>query len=684
MKNITRRLFLERLAPMPLLVTALGAKSNNSNNNEHVIINPLDSNSSNSSSTLSSPAIITHSVKNLVRDGKAGLKRHFGAKGDGIHDDTNAFEDWWDCLIDISSGRINAVSDELPFMLQKGPVLEIESGVFIYSGKGLDFVNDSSLILNVTGQSSLSSKILINNDSYLFDLSRNPVYTNLSNLTVYGGKGAIRLQSKERTTTGIHLFSSLRVSRYSECAISNNSIDMPYFRVESCIFYGDVSKTTIGVCVSGYSAGGYISNCIFSDNVYGIKLAVSNDGGISNGPATPYNIVQNDFYRTGDLKKNSYDIWIEPGLTSNNSGRGIVFCRNKFGQEHLIKGDCHVLIADSSDGYGGNLNGDRLHSSNKSKGFVSGMRFDSNNVNSMHEGYSAPFIKTFTSNLGNNYFSDIYDNGMPEYIISFADELMPDAIDNLSRNNYFDASQCISLQKGSDPKMLSNKEGVFTVNDPLDYYCGHPQVSFKYGISMPINFLWLYKSPTNKLLLEDIKYSLTDNSYGGKNEAMVIHSITSKSRVYTIIKHSSPHTKHWIDFELKSININKNTIVVFELTSFDNKIIFLRRKILLSEHKSWQKVILPFIPLTSMPYKISLYAIPHADSSFILGNFNVYINEGPINTGHNGGGDMRWNMQHQVYGDIHEWYDSDGNKRAKCGIPEFDKDGVVISSNPLF
>ncbi|MDH8351518.1 hypothetical protein QIG27_27110, partial [Klebsiella pneumoniae] len=77
--------------------------------------------------------------------------------------------------------------------------------------------------------------------------------------------------------------------------------------------------------------------------------------------------------------------------------------------------------------------------------------------------------KTFTSNLGNNYFSDIYDNGMPEYIISFADELMPDAIDNLSRNNYFDASQCISLQKGSDPKMLSNKEGVFTVNDPLDY-----------------------------------------------------------------------------------------------------------------------------------------------------------------------------------------------------------------------
>ncbi|HDT5530200.1 TPA: hypothetical protein QHK17_005148, partial [Klebsiella pneumoniae subsp. ozaenae] len=145
MKNITRRLFLERLAPMPLLVTALGAKSNNSNNNEHVIINPLDSNSSNSSSTLSSPAIITNSVKNLVRDGKAGLKRHFGAKGDGIHDDTNAFEDWWDCLIDISSGRINAVSDELPFMLQKGPVLEIESGVFIYSGKGLDFVNDSSL-----------------------------------------------------------------------------------------------------------------------------------------------------------------------------------------------------------------------------------------------------------------------------------------------------------------------------------------------------------------------------------------------------------------------------------------------------------------------------------------------------------------------------------------------------------
>ena len=79
---------------------------------------------------------------------------------------------------------------------------------------------------------------------------------------------------------------------------------------------------------------------------------------MNNGPATPYSIVQNDFYRTGNLKKKSYDIWIDPSLTSNNSGRDIVFCRNKFGQKHLIKGNCHVLIADSSDGYGGILNGE--------------------------------------------------------------------------------------------------------------------------------------------------------------------------------------------------------------------------------------------------------------------------------------------------------------------------------------
>lgn len=59
---------------------------------------------------------------------------------------------------------------------------------------------------------------------------------------------------------------------------------------------------------------------------------------------------------------------------------------------------------------------------------------------------------------------------------------------------------------------------------------------------------------------------------------MVIHSITLKSRVYTVIKHSSPHTKQWIGFELKSINIDTNTIVVFELTSFDNKIIFFASK----------------------------------------------------------------------------------------------------------
>lgn len=80
----------------------------------------------------------------------------------------------------------------------------------------------------------------------------------------------------------------------------------------------------------------------------------------------------------------------------------------------------------------------------------------------MHEGYSASFIKTFTSNLGDNYFSYIYDNGMSEYINLFADELMSGAIDNLFRNNYFDISQCISYKKEALLKCFLIKGGIYS------------------------------------------------------------------------------------------------------------------------------------------------------------------------------------------------------------------------------
>ncbi|WP_410955548.1 hypothetical protein [Raoultella planticola] len=684
MNKFSRRRFLRGVIPIPFLMTIPNSKSNGEIETKNNKLPCVPDNKPDHMISAQAPAVITHSVKDILREGNASLRKHFGAVGDGKTDDTQAFEDWWDCLIDVSHDRKRASTDEIPFMLQKGPMLNIENGVFIYSGKGLGFTSSSSLVLNVSGESPLSTKIIISNDSYLFDMDKNPVYTNLCNLTVHGGSGLVRFKSKDRATTGIHLFKNLRASRYRVCAISNNSIDMPYFRVDSCIFYGDISGSAIGVCVSGYSAGGYISNCIFSDNLYGVKLAVTDDGHNVNGPATPYNIVQNDFYRTGSLvKKNSYDIWIEPGKTSSNSGRGIVFSRNKFGQEYLYKQDCHILIADSVPNNGANLNGDRHHSVVESDGFVSGLRFESNNVNSNFNGYTAPFIKTFSSNIGNNYFSDIYDNGMPDNIILFSSSIKKMELNNLSRSNYFDAAQCLPLQKGDTPKLLSNMDDVFKVHDPLGYYCGHPQVPGDYGICPKLNFQWLYNEPTSKLVYVDSIRDPVDNSYGGKGEASIVSTKSAKARVYTVINHQQPGLIHWIDFDLKRSDLNAAPVVSLEITDVMDRVIHLRRNVLLSMIPKWQHVVLSFVPSNSSPYKITLRVRGGKEKTFLVGNFNVYVNEGPINTGHNEGERMVWNLQHEVHGNIHEWYDSEGFKRAKIGTPDHDKDGVVISLNKI-
>lgn len=77
----------------------------------------------------------------MLLDGEAGLRKCFAAVGDGYHDDTAAFNEWWECLMEIAYKRRAYEGDEaaIKFMLQKGPLLTIENGVFIYDGRGAEY-----------------------------------------------------------------------------------------------------------------------------------------------------------------------------------------------------------------------------------------------------------------------------------------------------------------------------------------------------------------------------------------------------------------------------------------------------------------------------------------------------------------------------------------------------------------
>lgn len=631
------------------------------------------------------PALVGRSIRDLLMDGEAGLRKHFGAKGDGITVDDKAFNDWWECLTLATYKRNPAAAGEPSFMLQKGPLLKIENGTFIYSGSGLNIVTGNSFVFNAVGESALSTKIIITSNAYLFDFDNNPVHSLLSNMTIYGGLGAVRFKSKSRNVGGYHTFKDLRLSRYKESGISNNSIDMPYFKILHSIFYGDPTKPTIGVGISGLSAGGTIDNCIFSDNQYGIKLSVGDNGTERNGPATPFTVTTNDFYRTGSRSAQSYDVWIEPGATTNNAGRGIVFSKNKFGQEFLISPDAHVLIADSGTGSTLNLNGDRLHVETVSSGFVSGVRFDSNNVSSANAGYTAPFIRSFTPNFGNGYFADSYDNGMPSKIIEFGSGITQSQVSNLTRTNVFDAGQCLDLQEGGEPKLLSNLNDVFRLHDPLGWFAGHPQQTAIPVGNQQIDFTMLQTGLTSSIAVASATKVSVNNSYGGLSEASEITLTASDGRAVATITGGVAGRLHWIDFEVKRGSSNSVPSILVEVLDSTGAVLQLRRVILLDTVSRWQKVVIPYTPNVSgnilIRFKSNTYTASTA-TNFIVGNLNVYINAEPINTGHNGGVAMSYSRQHEVKGTRHFWFDASGNYRCKNGAPTTDTDGVIVSANP--
>ncbi len=635
------------------------------------------------------PAVITRSVADLLLDGEAGLRKNFGAKGDGVSDDTAAFNDWWACLMDVNYKRRPAEEDEstVRFMLQKGPLLKLEHGTFVYSGKGLDIATSNAFVFNVVGESALSTKVLITGGYYLFDFANNPVHSLLGDMTIHGGLGAVRYRSKSRNASGMHIFKDLRVSRYSECAISHNSVDMPYFRVERGMFYGRTDMQTIGVCVSGLAAGGYIKDCVFSDNRYGIKLAVGDNGIERTGPATPFLIEGNDFYRTGNrAPKASYDVWVEPGSTAQNSGRSIKFSRNKFGQEFLVYPDCHILVADAyPTGSGAGLNGDRHHTEEQSSGFFSGARFDDNDVNSVNSGYSAPYIKSFTPNIGNLRIADSYDNGMPSRFIEFSGGILQSQVNNLTRTNVLDISHCVSLQKGVEPSLLSNLNDVIKVVDPLQLLAGHPQSTAIPTGNQHVDFTSVYAGPTSSIAVTGASRTAINNSYGGITEAAEITLSSPDGRAVITAPGGVAGRQHWIDFEVRRGSTNPVRSVIVEILDQSGVSLQLRRVILMDSALRWQKVVLPYVPNESGNIVIRFRSgtfVEGTATTFAVGNANIYQNPTPINTGHNSGLSMRWSTQHEVRGSRHVWVDSLGNFRSKNGQPTSESDGVIISANP--
>ncbi|WP_281982525.1 hypothetical protein [Azonexus hydrophilus] len=305
------------------------------------------------------------------------------------------------------SQRKNAQHNEPSWLATNGPNLYLPPGTYRYSGSGLTYKNGQSSIFKIRGAGSESTKIILGDNSW-FVKQKHTAGFSISDIHFYGGFGAVFIYGNGTNVGRFSYVERCVFSEYSISAISQLTKDFPYLKIRDCLFRGDQHKKTKGVVLTGLIAGSEITDCDFQSNTYHVVLRPSKFGGSEHGPS-PINIRNNGFFRWPDHRKNTWDIWVVPNNnTSKNSGRGILFESNKFGNESLRTGDSRVLIANEMID---EKNPQEIweHETTTSTGHCRGLRFKNNNISSK-EPFKTPFIYSFTTRLTDITLDDQYDS----------------------------------------------------------------------------------------------------------------------------------------------------------------------------------------------------------------------------------------------------------------------------------
>lgn len=640
-----------------------------------------------------SPLKNTRSVTQRIKDGLGlDLKHDFGAVDDSEHDSTSAFEDWWSALMDVNYKRKSIVSGEKAYMVQKGPQLLIPEGNYRYDGDGLNIATGDAFVFAARGVSSLATKIYLPDNGYLWDLDNNPISTTLSDLKTVGGRGLVRFKSTARNVANMHVFERMIFSQYTKCPIEFNSIDFPNIKVRNNIFDGNPSSPTVGLAMAGLSANSEVSGNAFHCNRYHLKLGVGSNGTESNS-VVPLNIFNNDFIRINTRVGACFDVWIVPNPSSSrNSGRGVNFHTNKFGQENIQSGDYHILVANENTLSGENYNADRTHTASKSTGFVSGLTFTDNNVNSENNGVRTSFILSYTANIGNLSIDNIWDNGVPTRILEFSPVVPQSEIVNLSRSNVFKLNQYIPGQEGIVPQLiLSNREDIFTVIDPLGYLRGGSSSKPKFEGNDLIGYrkAWSGNKTSEATVAGGATKTSIDNRLDMPDEAATITMTNADSRCGFTVSSASTTRYSVVSLELRRPATLSVPSVTVEIIDNNTGSILYRRQYGIDFYwKRYPDIIFKSNATTGYTVRLSSDEyVAGTNTSFDVGMVHIYEADQTVNSGHNFILDMKWDGRHNVIlrsdgTQIHEWIDSTYNYRWKIGQPTSDTDGVVKSTNP--
>lgn len=247
------------------------------------------------------------------------------------------------------SGRGNAAEDTAAFR-RAFEFLHAKRRATPISGEGrLTYTQDSLFVpagsyfvrgglgaqLTMIGLWSVPGSVTITNvdpNSYFLEISQRLDSTFISGIRFIAGKGMLRHRYKGNNVSYKHLIDQCIFLDYTECAITSEAEDMPYWTITNNQFYckADTNSRCKGVAIGGLMDNSVIAVNSFLRNNIHLQLGPFLSGNVQ--------ILDNDFL-SFEKDRTDVDVWLiandRPGFFGTNSGQATRFVGNKFGNENI-------------------------------------------------------------------------------------------------------------------------------------------------------------------------------------------------------------------------------------------------------------------------------------------------------------------------------------------------------------
>lgn len=616
-------------------------------------------------------------VQGSLEDTAINVK-DFGAKGDGTTNDTIAIE----AAFAYSRSTQTAESSRQMGWCGEQKAVFFPPGRYVYSGSGISQTGGSILMHAHPGT------VVIRNTSDAYFLTADGVIqsTFVRGFHFLGGKGVIKYVRTGTNVTGFHSFDECYFDAYTECAIGNNSQDMPHWMFRKCIFRGDnVSGNSIGIAIGGYIDSTSIFDCMFEFNKFHLKIGPGLSGSI--------HIVNCAFLSFPPSGVREADIWFVPNDTNsfgNNSGFETTIERCKFGNENMVATDNRILVAleDTSSGTD-RLNYQPSLTWNDTDAYFTGLTIKNNRISAIGN-TTAPFIKSYIAKLIDLRFQDNFlDAGPYTYLCEFDGPLNDD-------NGYTLRTWLVELASTRDSMRpfvygvtngqtrsltfdrygsLQYDDSSLLTHNSLGDDCDFSQLALSVGDSD----ISLYGS-ASKVAVNDI--------YGSARAARVSVAEANNSGVFLSLNGANIRSNQitWIDVDLKKATVNGlNTVNLQVFNTSTNRTAVLKLRQTLTDN--WRTYRIPFIfPNTSAVnnWQLRVNSGDYAagvSTNFEIGRIRVYHGRQPMNGNHlRTLGTGAWNGERLIMGSYNLWIDSSGRLRIKNGPPTSDTDGTIVGT----